>query len=83
MDFSLTQEQQMFRDMVHEFAEKELKPRARHNEAAEFNAGPCEDGAAGAVGLAVPERYDGAGVDAVGGIAIEQIGWGCVDRPGD
>jgi alkylation response protein AidB-like acyl-CoA dehydrogenase len=80
MDFTLTEEQQMFRDMVHEFAEKELKPRARHtDEAAEFNAEAVKKmGPLGLLGLNVPEEYGGAGVDAVSAaLALEQIGWGC------
>ena len=80
MDLQLTEEQQMFRDMVHEFAEKELKPRARHtDEAAEFNAEAVKKmGPLGLLGLNVPEEYGGAGVDALSAaLAIEQIGWGC------
>ncbi len=80
MDFSFTEEQRMFRDMVHEFAEKELKPRARHtDEAAEFNAEAVQKmGPLGLLGLSVPEEYGGAGVDAISAaLAIEQIGWGC------
>ncbi len=80
MDFQLSEEQLMFRDMVREFAEKELKPRARHtDEAAEFNADAVKKmGPLGLLGLSVPEEYGGAGVDAVSAaLAIEQIGWGC------
>ena len=80
MDLQLTEEQRMFRDMVHEFAEKELVPRARHtDEAAEFNAEAVKKmGPLGLLGLNVPEEYGGAGVDAISAaLAIEQIGWGC------
>jgi alkylation response protein AidB-like acyl-CoA dehydrogenase len=80
MDFRLTEEQRMFRDMVHEFAEKELAPRARHtDQAAEFNAEAVKKmGPLGLLGLNVPEEYGGAGVDPISAaLAIEQIGWGC------
>ena len=80
MDFQLTEEQQMFQDMVHDFAEKELKPRARHtDEASEFNAEAVKKmGPLGLLGLNVPEEYGGAGVDPLSAaLAIEQIGWGC------
>jgi len=80
MDFGLTEEQQMFRDMVREFAEKELKPRAQHtDEAGEFNAEAVKKmGPLGLLGLNVPEEYGGAGVDAISAaLALEQIGWGC------
>ena len=80
MDFSLTQEQQMFHDMVHEFAEKELKPRARHtDEAAEFNAEAVRKMAPlGLLGMLVPERYGGAELDMLGAaLAVEELGWAC------
>jgi alkylation response protein AidB-like acyl-CoA dehydrogenase len=80
VDFQLTDEQQMFRDMVHDFAEKELKPRARHtDEAAEFNAEAVKKmGPLGLLGLNAPEEYGGAGIDPLSAaLAIEQIGWGC------
>ena len=32
MDFSLTEEQQMFRDLFREFAEKEIAPIAEHSD---------------------------------------------------
>jgi alkylation response protein AidB-like acyl-CoA dehydrogenase len=80
VDFTLTEEQRMFRDMVHEFAKKELASRARHtDEAAEFNAEAVKKmGPLGLLGLNVPEEYGGAGVDALSAaLALEQIGWGC------
>jgi len=70
----------MFRDMVHDFADKELVPRARHTvEAAEFNAEAVKKmGPLGLLGLHVPEEYGGAGVDPISAaLAIEEIGWGC------
>ena len=80
MDFQLTEEQQYFRRIVRDFAEAELKPRARHtDEAAEFNWPAVKKmGPIGLLGLNVPEEYGGAGVDAVSAaIAIEEIGRGC------
>ena len=80
MDFQLTEEQQYFRRIVRDFAEAELKPRARHtDEAAEFNwAAVKKMGPIGLLGLNVPEDYGGAGVDAVSAaIALEEIGRGC------
>lgn len=80
MDFELSEEQKMWRATVREFAEKELKPRARHvDEAGEFN---CEAvrkmGPLGLLGLNAPVEYGGSGVDAVSAaIAIEEIGRGC------
>lgn len=80
MDFQLTEEQAEFRRVVRDFVESEVKPRARHvDEAAEFNwAAVKKMGPIGLLGLAVPEEYGGAGVDAVSAaIAIEEIGRGC------
>ena len=80
MDFQLTEEQQYFRRLVRDFAEAELKPRARHtDEAAEFNWPAVKKmGPIGLLGLNVPEEYGGAGVDAVSAaIALEEIGRGC------
>jgi alkylation response protein AidB-like acyl-CoA dehydrogenase len=60
MDFQLTEEQQYFRRMVRDFAEAELKPRARHTDrppASREKMGPI-----GLLGLTVPEDYNGAGV---------------------
>ncbi len=80
MDFQLTEEQAAFRRVVRDFVESELKPRARQvDEAAEFNwAAVKKMGPIGLLGLAVPEEYGGAGVDAISAaIAIEEIGRGC------
>jgi alkylation response protein AidB-like acyl-CoA dehydrogenase len=80
MDFELTDEQKLWRGMVHDFAEKELKPRAREtDEQARFNWEAVKKmGPLGLLGLNVPEAYGGAEVDAVSAaIAIEELGWAC------
>ncbi len=80
MDFQLTAEQRQFRDVVHDFVAKEVKPLARHtDEAAAFNwTAVHKMGPLGLLGLEVPEQYGGAAVDAVSAaIAIEELGWGC------
>lgn len=80
MDFQLTEEQAEFRRVVRDFVEREIKPRARHvDETGEFNwAAVKKMGPIGLLGLAVPEEYGGAGVDAISAaIAIEEIGRGC------
>ncbi len=80
MDFQLTAEQAEFRRVVRDFVEREIKPRARHvDETGEFNwAAVKKMGPIGLLGLAVPEEYGGAGVDAISAaIAIEEIGRGC------
>ena len=80
MNFDLNQEQQMWRSIVHDFVAREVKPRARHvDETGEFNWPAVRKmGPVGLLGLQIPEKYGGAGVDAVSAvIAIEELGWGC------
>ena len=80
MHFELNEEQRMFRQAVRRFAETELGPRARDiDESAAFPVELIPKMASmGLLGLAVPEEYDGAGVDAVSmAVAIEEIGRVC------
>lgn len=80
MEFQLNSEQRQFRDLVHQFVAREVKPRARQvDEEASFNwEATRKMGALGLLGLEVPEEYGGAAVDAVSAaIAIEELGWGC------
>ena len=80
MDFQLTEEQQMWREVVHDFVAREVKPKAHEiDEKGEFNwEATHKMGALGLLGLSVPEEYGGSGVDATcAAIAIEELGWGC------
>jgi alkylation response protein AidB-like acyl-CoA dehydrogenase len=80
MEFELSAEQQLWRESVHDFAEKEVKSRAREtDEQARFNWEAVKKmGPLGLLGLNVPEAYGGAGVDAISAaIAIEELGWAC------
>ncbi|HNC09150.1 MAG TPA: acyl-CoA dehydrogenase family protein [Anaerolineales bacterium] len=80
MNFDLNEEQKTWKKIVHEFAEKELRPKAREvDEKEEFNweafrkAGPV-----GLAGMSIPEEYGGSNVDAISNaIAMEELGWGC------
>jgi len=80
MNFDLTEEQRLWREAVHDFVEKEVRPKAREtDEKSQFNWEAVRKGAAlGLLGLNIPEEYGGAGMDAVSAaIAIEELGWAC------
>jgi alkylation response protein AidB-like acyl-CoA dehydrogenase len=80
MDFELTAAQEMWRESVHDFAEKEVKSRAKEtDEEARFNWEAVKKmGPLGLLGLNVPEQYGGSNVDALSAaIAIEELGWAC------
>lgn len=80
MDFDLTEEQRMWRDTVHDFVSREVKPNARQvDETGEFNWSAARKmGPLGLLGLNIPVEYGGAGVDSISAaIAIEELGWGC------
>ncbi len=80
MNFDLTNEQRMFRDVVRDFVRKEVAPAARHvDETGEFNWTAVRKMAGlGMLGMQVPEEYGGAELDTVSAsIAIEELGWAC------
>ncbi len=80
MEFKLTEEQRMIREMVADFAKKELKPLAEkidkeHYFPKEIVAKLAE---LGLMGVAFPEEYGGAGMDNVCyAIALEEISRYC------
>ncbi len=65
MDFALTEEQQMFRDLFRDFAEKEVAPIAEHSDKSEEPPVGLLRKAAeqGFMGATLPEQYGGAGMD--------------------
>jgi alkylation response protein AidB-like acyl-CoA dehydrogenase len=65
MDFELTEEQQMIRDMCRRFADREIKPVAsKLDETKEHPAALCAKmGELGLMGIAIPEKYGGAEMD--------------------
>ncbi len=67
MDFQLTEEQQMVRDMARRFSETEIKPRAAElDEKHEHPADIVKQlGELKMMGIAVPEEYGGGGMDCV------------------
>ncbi len=65
MDFALTEEQQMFRDLFRDFAEKEVAPIAEHSDKSEEPPLALwrKAAAQGFMGATLPEQYGGAGMD--------------------
>ncbi|ADJ15677.1 acyl-CoA dehydrogenase [Halalkalicoccus jeotgali] len=65
MDFSLSSEQKQIREMVAEFVDEEIKPRASEiDENDEFPRDLIEEmGELGLMGIPFPEEYGGAGLD--------------------
>src|SRR3954451_95565 len=80
VSFALTEEQRALRDLAHEFAEKEIRPKAA--EYYVYQTHPADVIAkAHEVGLMnphVPEELGGAGLGAIEGALIgEELCWGC------
>lgn len=78
MEFALSEPQRMIRDMVHEFAEKEVKPvAARHDREHSFpEATTRRMGELGLLGITVPEPYGGPGADYVSfALVAEELAW--------
>jgi len=80
MDFNLTKEQQMVRDVVRDFAETELKPMAAELDKTGEYPWPVlrKMGELNIMGMTVPKEWGGAGCDSVSYmIAIEELAKVC------
>ena len=80
MDFELSEEQRMVRDMTREFAEKELLPRAsKHDREARIDREIfAQLSELGLWGLTVPEEYGGTGLGNLAlALVLEEINWAC------
>jgi butyryl-CoA dehydrogenase len=80
MDLELTPEQKLIRDTAHDFGAKEIAPAAAEIDRA--HRFPKEIvarlGELGLLGVAVPERWGGAGMDTVSyALALEEISCAC------
>ncbi len=75
MDFRLTEEQGMIRDMVRQFAEEKLAPTASERDEKEIPAVEAakEFGRLGVMGMTIPEEYDGNRLDDISeAIVVEE-----------
>ena len=80
IDFSLSEEQQQLRALAHEFAEKEIVPKAaHHDQTGEFPRDICKKAwEVGLMNTHIPAEYGGAGLGVVDGCLLaEEIAWGC------
>ena len=83
MSYLLTEDQELFRRTVREFAEREIAPvAAEHDEAERY---PAENvrkmGELGLMGLTVPEQYGGAGAGTMEYVlAMEEISRACASH---
>jgi alkylation response protein AidB-like acyl-CoA dehydrogenase len=81
MNFELTEEQSLIRDMVRDFAENEIAPSAgERDEEERFDRALMFDRLAelGLTGIVFPEEYGGAGADYISyAIAVEELSRVC------
>jgi butyryl-CoA dehydrogenase len=81
MDFQLTEEQNMIRNMVRSFAEREVAPSAAERDEEErFDRELMFDklGELGLAGMIIPEQFGGAGADYISyAIAVEELSRVC------
>ncbi|WP_420022388.1 acyl-CoA dehydrogenase family protein [Bacillus velezensis] len=80
MNFQLTKEQQMVREMVRDFAKNEIAPKAHEvDQSAVFPIDTFKKiGELGLLGIPFPEEYGGAGGDTISyAAAVEEIGKAC------
>ena len=81
MNFELTEEQNLIRDMVRSFAETEIAPSAQiRDEEERFDRALMFDRLAelGLTGIVFPEEYGGAGADYISyAIAVEELSRVC------
>lgn len=80
MNFDLNEEQVVWQEVVHDFIARTVKPLSRQvDEDGQINLEVLRKMAPlGLLGMATPEEFGGAGVDAISAaLAIEELGWGC------
>src|SRR5919202_5168830 len=80
VSFALTDEQKALRDLAHDFAEKEIRPRAAEYD--EHQTHPADVLAkaheVGLMNLHIPEAYGGPELGHFDGLLVtEEVCWGC------
>jgi acyl-CoA dehydrogenase len=80
VSFALTEEQKALRDLAHEFAEREIRPKEREYD--EHSTHPADvitkAHEVGLMNLHIPEEYGGLELGAFEGMLVgEELCWGC------
>src|SRR6185437_9745976 len=80
VSFGLTDEQRALRDLAHEFAEKEIRPKEREYD--EHSTHPADviakAHAVGLMNLHIPAEYGGPELPLLeGALVAEELNWGC------
>src|SRR3989338_5906332 len=81
IDFELSDDQKQLKNLAHDFAEKEIRPRAAHyDETGEWPEDILKKAfELGLVSIHVPESCGGLGLGALDGSIIEEeLAWGCM-----
>ncbi|HID34168.1 MAG TPA: acyl-CoA dehydrogenase [Anaerolineae bacterium] len=80
LDFELSSEQRMLRDLAHDFAENEIKPVAAHYDENDEYPWPIIKKAQefGLFSVNIPEKYGGPGMSLLEEVILtEELAWGC------
>src|SRR3981081_151264 len=80
ISFALTDEQKALRDLAHEFAEKEIRPKEAEYDRDMIHPADviARAHAVGLMNLHVPEEDGGPGLGIVDGMVVtEELCWGC------
>ena len=80
LDFQLSDEQRMIRDMARDFAANDILPVAEHYDQSDEYPWPVVRKAqkAGLIGANIPEEYGGPGLNVLEECLInEELAWGC------
>lgn len=80
LNFELSSEQRMLRDLAHDFAENEIKPLAEHYDTSEEYPWPIIKKAQeyGLFSVNIPEEYGGPGMSLLEEVILtEELAWAC------
>src|ERR671922_265227 len=80
VSFSLTDEQRALRDLAHDFADREIRPKAAEYDVHMTHPADVVEKAhaVGLLNLHVPKEHGGPGLGLLDGVLVgEELNWGC------